>query len=278
MKKHLLLSGLVFLVLTAFTPLAQAIDTDADTSPAVAAVVIDGQTAELHVPLFVQDSATYVSLREFSLAMGADNVTWMSGTVAVAAPGLTATVTVGDMYLVANGRYLFIPDTCQLVNGSVMVPVRVLCKAFDASVAWDGETKTILVTKGSGAIAPGSDFYEKTDLYWMSRIIYAEAGCESFTGKIAVGGVIMNRLKSPDFPKTVYDIIFDRRFGTIQFTPVSSGTIYNTPTEECIKAAKIALDGGNTAGDSLYFAATTNCWAGRNRPLSMAIGHHYFYA
>ena len=278
MKKRLLLSGLVLLALAAFTPLAQAIDIDSDTPPPVAAVRIDGQAAEFKVPLYVQNSATYVSLREFSEAMGAESVVWDDGTVTVAAPNLAIMVTVDDMYLAANGRYLFIPDRCQLVSGRVMVPIRVLCKAFDASVTWDETTKTVLVTKGSGAITPGSVYYDETDLYWMSRIIYAEAGCESLTGKIAVGGVIMNRLRSPDFPKTVYDIIFDRRFGTIQFTPVYSGTIYNTPTEECIIAAKIALDGGNTAGDSLYFAATTNCWAGRNRPLSMSIGNHYFYA
>ena len=240
--------------------------------------MIDGQTAEFRIPLFVENSATYVSLREFSMAMGADTVSWMSGTATVSAPNLTVTATVGNMYLVANGRYLFLPDKCQTAFGSVMVPIRVLCKAFDAAVTWDEATKTIFVTKGSGAIKPDSVFYGETDLYWMSRIISAEARGESLSGKIAVGGVIMNRLKSPDFPKTVYDIIFDRRFGTIQFTPVSNGAIYNTPSEECIIAAKIALDGGNTAGDSLYFAATTNCWAGRNRPMSMAIGNHYFYA
>ena len=278
MKRRLLLSGLVLLALAVITPLAQAIDSDADTSPSVAAVIIDGQTAEFKVPTFVQNSTTYVSLREFSMAMGADGVSWNNGTAVVAGPSLTMTAVVGDMYLVANGRYLFVPDKCQAVFGSVMAPIRVLCKAFDAEVTWDEASRKILVTSGSGAILPGSSFYDQNDLYWMSRIIYAEAGGESLTGKIAVGGVVMNRLKSPDFPKTIYDVIFDRRFGTIQFTPIASGTIYNTPSEECIIAAKIALDGGNTAGNSLYFASTTNCWAGRNRPMSMTIGHHYFYA
>jgi len=277
MKKRLLLSGIVLLMLTAITPLAFAADTISDTPSAGVSITLNGQPAELHVPIFELNSATYVSIRDFSKAMGADSVTWNDGTVTVTAPNLSLDATVDDLYLVANGRYLFVPDSTLLVNGSVMVPIRVIAKAFDASVDWNGATRIVSVAKGSGAIEPGSVFYDQTDLYWMSRIINAEAGGESFVGKIAVGGVIMNRLKSPEFPKTVYDVIFDDEYG-VQFTPTENGTIYNTPSEECIIAAKIALDGGNTAGDSLYFAATENCWAGRNRPLAMTIGNHYFYA
>lgn len=277
MKNRLLLPGLVLLMLAAVTPSVLAADIDPGPPPDDVTILIDGQPAEFSAPAFIMNSATYVSIREFSAAMGADSVVWYDGTVTVTAPALNMTARVGDMYLVANDRYLFVPDKCLLVDGSVMVPIRVLAKAFDASVSWDGETRTVNVTKGSGAIVPGSVFYDKDDLYWMSRIISAEARGESFIGKIAVGGVIMNRLKSPDFPNTIYDIIFDRRYG-IQFTPAYTGAIYRKPSEECIIAAKIALDGGNTAGDSLYFAATTRCWAGRTRPYTMTIGNHYFYA
>ncbi|SHI19121.1 Copper amine oxidase N-terminal domain-containing protein [Sporobacter termitidis DSM 10068] len=277
MKKRLLLSGLVLLMLAAITPLVLAADIDSGTPPTRVSVTIDGRVAEFHVSPIVINSATYVSIRDFSMAMGAANVSWDSGTATVTAPNLSLTAAVGSTYLVANGRYLFIPDSCLLVDGSVMAPVRAIAKAFDAAVGWDGFTKTVSVTKGSGAITPGSVFYDKTDLYWMSRIIYAEARGESLTGKIAVGGVIMNRLRSPLFPKTVRDVIFDKQYG-IQFTPAYSGAIYNTPSEECIIAAKIALDGGNTAGGALYFAATKNCWAAKTRPYAATIGNHYFYA
>lgn len=264
-------------MLAAVTPPVIAADMIPEAPPVDVTITIDGKPAEFSVPSFILNSATYVSIREFSAAMGADSVVWENGAVTVTAPALYLTAKVGDMYLVANDRYLFVPDKCLMVNGSVMVPVRVLAKAFDAAVSWDGEARAVNILKGSGAIVPGSDFYDKTDLYWMSRIISAEARGESFAGKIAVGGVVMNRLKSPDFPKTIYDIIFDKRYG-IQFTPAYTGAIYHTPSEECIIAAKIALDGGNTAGDSLYFAATTRCWAGRSRPYTMTIGNHYFYA
>jgi N-acetylmuramoyl-L-alanine amidase len=277
MKKRLLLSGILLLALATVTPRTLAASITPDTRPPDVTIQIDGRPAELHVPLFVLNGTTYVALRDLAAGLGADGIIRSDGSAMVSAPNLTITATAGDVYLVANDRYLFVPYTVQQIDGNIMVPVRVLCKAFDASVYWDGATQTIYISKGSGAIAPGNVFYDQTDLYWMSRIINAEARGEPLTGKIAVGSVIMNRLNSPEFPKTVYDVIFDNESG-VQFTPTEDGSIYYTPSEECVIAAMIALDGGNTAGDSLYFAATTHCWAGRNRPMSMTIGNHYFFA
>ncbi len=279
MKKRALLSGLLVLVLLAtLTPLALATGSDAsDSQPQNVPVYIDGQPADLGTASFILNGMTYVSLRGFSTAMGAENVAWQDGAATVFAPNLTITATAGSVYLVANDRYLYVPDGCLLQDGCLMAPARVLAEAFDASIEWNGEEQAVYVVKGSGAIESGYTYYDETDLYWMSRIICAEARGESLVGKIAVGGVIMNRIASPIFPDTVYDVVFDRRYG-IQFTPAYSGAIYCTPTEECVIAAKIALDGGNTAGDALYFASTTHCWAARSRPFEMEIGNHYFYA
>ncbi len=278
MKKRILMSGLLVLVLLAtLMPLAIATGSDTDSQPENIPVYIDGEPADVGTS-FIYNDTTYVPLRGFSMAMGAENATWYNGTATVYAPDLTITATEASIYLVANDRYLFVPFGCILYSDSMMVPVRVLAEAFDASVAWSNEEQAVYVTKGSGAIEPGCDFYDETDLYWMSRIISAEARGESFSGQIAVGSVIMNRIVSPQFPSTVYNVIFDRRYG-VQFTPAYSGAIYQTPTEQCVIAAKIALDGGNTAGDSLYFSQSyLGCWAERNRPFTMTIGNHSFYA
>ena len=279
MKKRILLSGLLVLVLLAtLMPLALATGTDTDSQPEAVPVYIDGQPADLGAASFIWDGTTYVSLRGFSMAMGAENVSWNNGTATVYAPNLTITANAGNLYLVANDRYLFVPDGCVLQSDCMMVPVRVLAEAFDAYIAWNEEEQAVYVAKGTGAIQPGSTFYDETDVYWMSRIISAEARGESFVGKIAVGTVVMNRIASAEFPNSVYDVVFDRRYG-VQFTPAYSGAIYNNPNEECVIAAKIALDGGNTAGDSLYFSSSSmGCWAARNRPFAMTIGHHSFYA
>ena len=98
-------------------------------------------------------------------------------------------------------------------------------------------------------------------------------------GKIAVGNVILNRVRSKDYPNTIYGVIFDRRYG-VQFSPVSNGTIYNTPSNESIIAAKICLEGYSVSTEILYFVnpkVAPNSWASKNRPYFDTIGNHAFY-
>ena len=72
--------------------------------------------------------------------------------------------------------------------------------------------------------SPGAA-YDAGELYWLSRIICAESGAESMSGQIAVGNVILNRVRSGSFPNTVEGVIFDRK-DAVQFEPVSNGRVY----------------------------------------------------
>ena len=115
---------------------------------------------------------------------------------------------------------------------------------------------------------------------WLSRIIEAESRDEPLTGKIAVGNVILNRVASSEFPGSIYGVIFDCNWG-IQFEPVANGTIYNTPSEESILAAKLCLDGASVVGNSLYFlnpVKASNFWATQSCIYISTIGNHQFYA
>ncbi len=121
--------------------------------------------------------------------------------------------------------------------------------------------------------------YSEADLYWLSRIIHAEAQGESYAGKVAVGNTILNRVKSSEFPNTVKSVIFDSKYG-IQYTPVANGAIYNTPDQSSINAAKDALSGVNYVGSSMYFynpRTASNSWASKNRPYYTTIGNHKFH-
>lgn len=123
--------------------------------------------------------------------------------------------------------------------------------------------------------------YSQDDLYWLARIIEAEASGESYNGKVAVGNVILNRVKSSEFPNTIYGVIFEYYGNIPQFSPVAEGTIYNTPSEESTKAAKDALNGARPVGNSTYFfnpdkAAGT--WIVKNKTYLMKIGGHAFYS
>lgn len=224
----------------------------------------------------VWDNTTYVSLRTVSSALdsGAE-IFWENGCAYVHTDGLTLSARPDDTAITVNGRRQSVPSGIKAAQGRVLVPVRALAQAFGASVLWDPAAYSISLTTGS----ENDSCYDPDDLYWLSRIISAESQGESMDGKIAVGNVVLNRVASDEFPDTICDVIFDTKWG-VQFTPVQNGTIYQTPTEESIEAAKLCLDGVNVIGDSLYFLAPAlaqNFWVPQNREYIATIGCHDFY-
>ncbi|WP_130807500.1 cell wall hydrolase [Senegalia massiliensis] len=122
--------------------------------------------------------------------------------------------------------------------------------------------------------------YSYDDFYWLSRIIHAESKGESYDGKVAVGSVVMNRVNSNKFPDTIKEVIFEQNKNTSQFTPVSTGSIINTPSEDSMKAALDALEGKKPVGNSLFFlnpdTANSN-WIINNREFILEIDNHMFY-
>ena len=125
-----------------------------------------------------------------------------------------------------------------------------------------------------------AEVYDSEDIYWMSRIINSEAGGEPFLGKIAVGNVVMNRVRSSQYPNTVKDVIFDRKYG-VQFSPIINGTIYNSPNYDSIIAARICLEGYSLSNDVIYFLnprIATNFWIVNNCKYEFTIGNHKFYS
>ncbi len=234
--------------------------------------VLAGQTVRL-------GGVTYVPLRFFSELMGECNVRWngAKNTATVETDRLTLTARTGDLYIVANGWYLYTVNPVENLNGRIYVPIRPLARAFGAEVEWDAASETAHVVKRSAPISRAS--YNETDLYWLSRIISAEARGEPFSGKIAVGNVVMNRTRHRSYPSTVKGVIFDRRHG-VQFTPTVNGEIYRAPTEESVIAAKICLAGYTLSEDVLFFfnpRISTSSWIDRNRPYAFTIGNHWFY-
>ncbi len=123
------------------------------------------------------------------------------------------------------------------------------------------------------------DAYTEDDLYWLSRLVHAEAQGEGYNGMLAVANCVLNRVESKDFPDTVKGVIFDRKYG-VQYQPTANGAIYNTPSDTAVKAAKSALEGANNIGKSMYFfnpkKATSN-WISKNRTYYATIGNHKFY-
>ena len=133
--------------------------------------------------------------------------------------------------------------------------------------------------KQAKSMVKSDSAYDYEDLYWLARIISAEAKGESFTGQIGVGTVVLNRVRSKDFPGTVKGVVFDRKYGT-QFTPVANGSIYHTPTDSAVVAAKMCLDGYTLSNSVLYFVnprIATSSWIQNSRKYAFRIGNHDFY-
>ena len=190
---------------------------------------------------------------------------------------LTFSAANGNYYVVANGRYLYVEQRVQTIDGKVAVPVRTLAEVFNLNVAYDSQSRQIHLTHQEGEsayILDGDSYYDEDILYWLSRIIYSESGNQSLAGRIAVGNVVMNRLDSPLFPNTIKGVLFQKN----QFSPAMSGSIYRTPNEGSVIAAKLVMDGAVVLENALFFnRAGMNTFASRNRTYVATIGAHAFY-
>ena len=230
----------------------------------------------------VINGTPYIAIRAFVDGIGAARVAYSSATrtITLTGNGHNVSVTDGAYALYADGRVFFsATPSVILSDGRMYVPADVLARALSLTVdiGSDGAVRTSGVAR---AVASGAKYYAEDAVYWLSRIISAESRGESLIGQIAVGNVVLNRVRSSDFPSTIYGVIFDRKYG-VQFSPIANGTIYESPTATSILAAKICLDGFTVSSDVMYFlrpSASTSSWIVRTRPYKFTIGNHYFFA
>lgn len=113
------------------------------------------------------------------------------------------------------------------------------------------------------------------DLFLLARVIFAEARGEPFEGQVAVGAVVLNRVRSPRFPNTIEEVIYQPG----QFKPVEDGTINLIPDDTAIKAARLALAGEDPTKGALYFynpKIAKNGWWFEKREKMAIIGDHIF--
>ena len=118
------------------------------------------------------------------------------------------------------------------------------------------------------------DKLSDADLYLLAKTIYAEGRGEPYTGQVAIGAVVMNRVRSSQFPNTVSGVVYQRH----AFTAVSDGQINLTPDDKAMKAARDAMNGWDPTGGALYYynpAVATSAWI-FDRQTVTVIGKHVF--
>ncbi len=240
-------------------------------------IYVNGTQVDAQYPKDIYNGVTYVCYLPIVQAAYPNSLAvWKDGKVYVTDEGFSMTIDPKSNYLECNGRCFYAASGFKMVNQALIVPAQTLAQALGGTAVWGGEY-SLYFTTSETPIPTGDEVYNSDDLFWLSRIIFAESGNQSLEGQIAVGNVVLNRVASPSFPNSVYDVIYQRN----QFTPVANKSINRTPSEDAVAAAKLALEGANTAKSSLYFVnpkVSPNSWASRARTYVMTIGSHAFYA
>jgi len=145
-----------------------------------------------------------------------------------------------------------------------------------ATATTDGATNTAKAnrTTAAGLVSGNTMGLSENDLKIMANAVYGEARGEPFEGQVAVAAVILNRVKSPNFPKTPSGVIFQPG----AFTAVADGQIYLEPNEQARKAVQQALNGWDPSGGCIYYfnpRTATSKWIW-SRPQVKTIGEHIF--
>lgn len=167
----------------------------------------------------------------------------------------------------ATNRTIQSGDTYWKVAKGFGIPIGDLMKANNSKA---------LIT-GQNIILPNATV-SPADKDLMARLVRAEAVGEPYAGKVAVAVVVLNRVKSNQFPNTIRDVIYEKLNGYYAFTPVQNGEINKAADAESKRAVNeaIALDGKGNG--SLYFfnpKTATSDWV-FSREATVTIGNHRF--
>ena len=128
-------------------------------------------------------------------------------------------------------------------------------------------------SSGSGS-GSGGGKYSQSDYNLLARLISAEARGESYTGQVAVGAAVLNRVEHPSFPNTISGVVYQKG----AFSCLDDGQFNQPVAESCYRAAQDALNGWDPSGGAIYYynpVTATNKWI-RSRPVIVKIGKHLF--
>ena len=243
-------------------------------------IAVNGTLINAGAASYIEDGTAYVPVRALCEAAGA-RVDWDGEAALIHIGGDDIALFPQSRTAVKNGRNVPLGEEAFIWDGSMYIPIRALCGVMGADVRWlDGyNAVSIAYEKADIKRAYVSGAYTLDQIFWLGRVIEAESAGEPEDGMIAVGNVVMNRVRSDSYPDTIYEVIFDRA-GGVQFEPVLNGTIYNDPSAASLRAAKLALSGADAVGKCMYFLdpeKAQSLWITENRQYFTTIGAHDFY-
>lgn len=183
-------------------------------------------------------------------------------------PAVTYTVQAGDSLYLIGKKYNISIDVIKKINNLWTNTIYIGQKL---------NLPLVSSVTAAAAITTSTGVYSQNDVDLLARLINAEAQGESYTAKVAVGAVVLNRLEDPRFPKSISAVIYEKYGPYYQFTPVLNGWINKPASQEAINAAIDALKGIDpTKGAVYYFDTTvTNTWL-LSKPVAVKLGNLIF--
>ena len=144
-------------------------------------------------------------------------------------------------------------------------------------IAGPATLKAMGITSSSSTSSSTSSYNSNLNLLArviLAALIYCEAGNQPYEGQVAVGAVVMNRIKSSSFPNTLSGVVYQSG----AFDAVKDGQVNLTPNSTAIKAAQDAMNGWDPSYGAIYYfnpSTATNKWIW-SRPMTVTIGKHRF--
>ncbi len=175
----------------------------------------------------------------------------------------------------ANGWYYYVQpgDSLFLIAQKVGLSVN---EVRSANGLWSDIIRPNMRIFIPAVTAPTSQSYSRgsNDAELLAHLIMAEAGSEPYTGQVAVGAVVLNRVENPLFPKTVAGVIYEPD----AFESVTIGIVNNPPSNQARQAADNALSGWDPSGGAIFFfnPAKTSSSFIWSRQIITQIGNHIF--
>lgn len=217
--------------------------------PGASEVVYNAQRYRTAESVRIVNDYTYLPLRMIAEAMHA-KVGWSPEEKAVNVVSVPVHVVAGgDTWATLAEAYQTSAEALRIRNGlteetkgtlQVGQTLKVVIPAF---MVEQPEAANDTVAEAAVAIDPD-------EMELLAKLVQVEAGGESYEGKLAVASVVMNRVNSPKFPDTLYDVIHAPN----QFPPAKNGKLAKAvPSEDSIKAARAALSGENNVPGAVYF-------------------------
>jgi N-acetylmuramoyl-L-alanine amidase len=281
MKKHVIIRMAVMLFIVSCVTFSSGIKVNALDKQVFITIKVNGSCIAIDPEAlpYVKNDRTYVPVRFVAEALGA-KVDWVGEEKKVI---ITSEETAIEMFqlsseMYVNGEKKLMDAEVEILGGRTMVPVRFAAEELGYTVEWDESTYSVIINK-EGAAVPAASIhnrpYTDDDIIWLARIITVEGRGLSIDGKVAIANVVLNRVKSPRFPDTIYDVIFDAEY-SVQFPPAHKDSFRELKASgDCVVAAKMALEGINNIDSCLFFNNVP--FKGKADDLFTIIDGEYFY-